>query len=288
MNRLIATNSVPFSGRDVAPGSGTPQYATDGVPGTTPTTIWPAYAWNMIQDELMALIAAAGITPDDTNWAQVLQALQNYFGRNRAVFMVSGALVNGTALAGWTNGGNFVIPAPTLFVRGWGAGGGSGGCTGASSAGGAGGGAGYVEGALRGLTVGANLAVQIGAGGTPGTGAGNGGNGGASSIGALSAAGGYGGAGGASTIGAGGTAGTGAGGDLNLYGQGGGQGYPVGGSTWVSGLGGGCFGTPPAGPGVSDVSEVGGAGIFPGGGAAGPLLAANGAEGASGLIIASW
>jgi hypothetical protein len=249
MNRLIATNSVPFSGRDVAPGSGTPQYATDGVPGTTPTTIWPAYAWNMIQDELMALIAAAGITPDDTNWAQVLQALQNYFGRNRAVFMVSGALVNGTALAGWTNGGNFVIPAPTLFVRGWGAGGGSGGCTGASSAGGAGGGAGYVEGALRGLTVGANLAVQIGAGGTPGTGAG---------------------------------------GDLNLYGQGGGQGYPVGGSTWVSGLGGGCFGTPPAGPGVSDVSEVGGAGIFPGGGAAGPLLAANGAEGASGLIIASW
>jgi hypothetical protein len=76
MDRLIATNSVPYANRDVAPVSGTPQYATDGTPGVTPATLWPSYAFNMLQDELMAVILAAGITPDDTNWGQLLQAIR--------------------------------------------------------------------------------------------------------------------------------------------------------------------------------------------------------------------
>lgn len=77
MNRLKATNSVAFANRDIAPVSGTPQYATSGNPvGPVPPTIWPAYAWNMIQDEILAVILAAGLTPDDTNWAQLLQAIQ--------------------------------------------------------------------------------------------------------------------------------------------------------------------------------------------------------------------
>lgn len=75
MNRLRATNSVPFASRDLAPGSGTPQYATSGNPGVTPATINPAYFTNMVMDELMALIAAAGAAADDANWNQVWQAL---------------------------------------------------------------------------------------------------------------------------------------------------------------------------------------------------------------------
>lgn len=76
MDRLIAPNSVPLAGADLAPSSGTPQYATDGVPGTTAPTIFPAYAWNMVQDEIMAVINAAGLTPDKTNWGQLLTAIE--------------------------------------------------------------------------------------------------------------------------------------------------------------------------------------------------------------------
>lgn len=80
MDRVIATNSVPFASRDLAPGSGTPQYFTPGVPGTTPATVVPGYFLNMLQDELRAVIVAAGITPDDTNWSQLLQAIMNLAG----------------------------------------------------------------------------------------------------------------------------------------------------------------------------------------------------------------
>ncbi|WP_428492172.1 hypothetical protein [Rhodopila sp.] len=81
MNRIKATNSVAFSSRDIAPITGTPQYATDGNPATgIPGTIWPAYAFNMIQDEIVNAILAAGVTPDDTNWAQLAQAIQTLGG----------------------------------------------------------------------------------------------------------------------------------------------------------------------------------------------------------------
>ncbi|MDE2104743.1 MAG: hypothetical protein KGL39_46330 [Patescibacteria group bacterium] len=80
MDRLIATNSVPLADADAAPASGTPQYATSGNPATgVPATVLPAYAWNMIQEELMAIIALAGIAPDKTNWGQVKAALQALF-----------------------------------------------------------------------------------------------------------------------------------------------------------------------------------------------------------------
>jgi hypothetical protein len=83
MDRLIATASVTFANRDVAPGSGTPQYATNGNPASsTPATVWPAYQYNAIQDELIAIIDAAGITHDKTNWAQIIQALKRLYGGN--------------------------------------------------------------------------------------------------------------------------------------------------------------------------------------------------------------
>jgi hypothetical protein len=84
MQRLIATNSVPWSGADTAPTTGTPQYATDGNPGITPPTIWPAYAWNMVQEEFMAILTAAGVTPSSSNWGQVLEALEILFPVNVA------------------------------------------------------------------------------------------------------------------------------------------------------------------------------------------------------------
>lgn len=77
MDRLIATNSVASGAADTAPLTGTPQFATDGNPADSiPATNFPAYQYNAIQEELMAIILAAGLTPDRTNNAQVLAALR--------------------------------------------------------------------------------------------------------------------------------------------------------------------------------------------------------------------
>ena len=76
MDRLIATNSVDLAGADTAPLTGTPQYATDGTPPTTPPTIFPAYQYNAIQEEILAVIAAASIAFDRTNNAQLLAAIR--------------------------------------------------------------------------------------------------------------------------------------------------------------------------------------------------------------------
>lgn len=75
MDRVRATSSVTFASRDLTPGTGTPQYFTNGVPGSVAATVLPGYWVNMVMDELMALVTAARITPDDTNWNQVWQSL---------------------------------------------------------------------------------------------------------------------------------------------------------------------------------------------------------------------
>lgn len=82
MNRLRAANSVALSAADKAPTTGTPEYATDGDPTASPpvpATIWPAYAWNMVQEELLLFVTMAGFTPDDTNWGQVYAAAEVLF-----------------------------------------------------------------------------------------------------------------------------------------------------------------------------------------------------------------
>jgi hypothetical protein len=77
MQRVIASESVPFANRDVAPTTGTPQYFTDGNPITPiPPTLLPGYFMNMLMDELIAILTAAGIEPDDTNWAQVVAGIR--------------------------------------------------------------------------------------------------------------------------------------------------------------------------------------------------------------------
>lgn len=77
MDRLIALNTVATGMGDTAPATGTPGEATDGNPATsTPATQFPAYAFNAIQAEMIAVILAAGLTPDKTNNAQLLAAIQ--------------------------------------------------------------------------------------------------------------------------------------------------------------------------------------------------------------------
>src|SRR6201999_1934205 len=120
MDRLNAPGSVPFANRDIAPVTGTRQYATDGVPGVTPRTQWPAYAWNMIQDEIIKVITEAGLTPNDVDWTQLWQALQALYGKGR-LLNVQKFFTAGTFTYTPTPGTNSVL------VEGQGAGGGSGG-----------------------------------------------------------------------------------------------------------------------------------------------------------------
>ncbi|WP_321904379.1 hypothetical protein [Paraburkholderia tropica] len=82
MDRLIAANSVPAAQADTAPTSGTPQYATDGNPASNiVATRWPSYQYNAIQEELIAILTAAGITPDRTNNAQIAAAIKALRGK---------------------------------------------------------------------------------------------------------------------------------------------------------------------------------------------------------------
>lgn len=83
MDRLIAANSVAVGSGDTAPVSGTPGEATDGNPGTgVPATIWPAYVFNAIQAELVALLLAAGITLDRNTLTQIRQAIRRFAAAN--------------------------------------------------------------------------------------------------------------------------------------------------------------------------------------------------------------
>lgn len=76
MDLLIADNSVPLGQADVAPVTGTPQYATNGNPVTnTPATDLPAYEFNAVISEIVGTIVGGGLAPDRTNNAQLLAAI---------------------------------------------------------------------------------------------------------------------------------------------------------------------------------------------------------------------
>lgn len=82
MDRIIAPDSVDFAHRAVPPGAGTPQYASDGPPGT----VFPAYQYNAIQEELIASINGLGppaLVPDNTDLTQLLQAIRYALGHRR-------------------------------------------------------------------------------------------------------------------------------------------------------------------------------------------------------------
>ncbi|RKE35304.1 hypothetical protein B0G76_1365 [Paraburkholderia sp. BL23I1N1] len=92
MDRLIAPNSVVSAQADVAPATGTPQFATDGNPAANiPATQWPAYQYNAIQEELVAILVAAGITPDRTKTNQLAAAIRR-LGQSTLVLSDTGAV----------------------------------------------------------------------------------------------------------------------------------------------------------------------------------------------------
>lgn len=169
----------------------TPGYFTGGVAGGVAATRVRYWWLNMIQEEGMSILAAAGITPDTTGtvFDNILQAIQ--------------VLINAAGGQVFTASGTFTVPAgiTSVEVEVWGGSGGSGGA-GSTGGGAGGGGGGYARKLITGLTPGATIAITIGAGGTAGaSGGGNGGNGGTSSFGTyVSATGGNGGWGSSGTV----------------------------------------------------------------------------------------
>jgi hypothetical protein len=259
---------------------GTPGYFQGGNPltGVDATIVDEDWA-NAMQEELVAIVLAAGITLDKTNRAQVLAAIRSLIA----------SIPHGQQT--FTAGGNFTVPAgvTTIDVELWGGGAGSFASYGAMRSGGGRAG-GYSRRRISGLTPGQVIAVTIGAAGAAGTTSGPSwpGGGGTSSFGGYMSA----------TDGVlnplsnpttavnnGGIGGTAAGGDLNIQGSSGGGaealGWPgVGGATAIGST---------IGSGTTGV-----VGIFPGGGAAGAgflsdgVTPCNGAQGAAGFCIVRW
>ncbi|PRZ56561.1 hypothetical protein BX589_101211 [Paraburkholderia fungorum] len=98
MDRLIAPNSVIAAQADAAPATGTPQFATDGNPASNiPATQWPAYQYNAFQEELIAILAAAAITPDRTKNNQVVAAIKRLM-QNTVVLADTGVVNTYTAV----------------------------------------------------------------------------------------------------------------------------------------------------------------------------------------------
>jgi hypothetical protein len=253
--------------------TGTPGFANSGPPGTFAATIADPDIFNTIIAELVAVVQAAGLTPDPTNNAQLLQAMLSLPGKNVDVFTASGT---------------FVVPANVYKVKATviGGGGGSSGCNSGSGvyAGPCGGGGGWSIGWFA-VTPGASITVTVGAGGAAAAAGAAASSGGASSFGTLnSATGGSG--GGIGGVFGGGGAGAGAGGAINGNGGWGSDGNTaVSGALWPGLSGGSLFGgSVRCGTGSS---LPGGA---PGAGGSAPYggTVLTGSAGAAGIVIVEW
>ncbi|WP_147309824.1 hypothetical protein [Paraburkholderia sp. BL6669N2] len=104
--------------------AGTEGYWTEGNPASgTPATLERASWFNMIQEELRAIVVAAGLTPSKTTYTQVRDAITNMMSPGRLlgvqVFTTSGTYTPGV----YTVGGRSVT-ATKIRVRAIGAGGG--------------------------------------------------------------------------------------------------------------------------------------------------------------------
>ena len=267
MELLIAANSVPLAQADTVPASGTPQYATDGNPaaGVAPTDA-PAWHYNMVMAELVALVTAAGLATSGATWTQIAQAV-GIIGKRVEVFASSG---------------NFVVPANVfyLYAQVWGEGGGGATSSSAGMPGGGGGGAGYTEGGFA-VSPGQSFPVTVFTG-VPGETAGRN-----CSFGPLTAGGGgAGGLGTNSAVGPGGTGGVATGGTLVINGSGGSNGIVYAPNANVEG---GMGGTAAFAPGPSRAVGTassgfnGNSGAFPGGGSTGCTLST--ATSGGGLVV---
>lgn len=70
-------NSTAAASLPTPAAAGTPGYFTDGVPGTTAATVVPADWLNLVQEEIISAVTAAGISLSKTTRNQLLQAIQN-------------------------------------------------------------------------------------------------------------------------------------------------------------------------------------------------------------------
>ena len=268
MERLIATGTVPVGEGDTYPVSGTPGQATSGNPAATPPvppTINPAYASNMLIEEIRACVVAAGIAPSGADWTQLLQALMIFGSQQMFAFDAAG---EGTfnPPADWTRCGALVI---------------GGGGAGGNGDGGSGGGGQSGAAVFTYVTFAAGTALPyvVGGGGEAGSEAG--GTSTACGATAVGGAGGMAGAAGASFAQGGSSGGQASGGIINLGGAVGGQGVAVE-TLWQSGTGGASLiaqgGIGAYGDGT--FSSVGITGQGPGAGGSGGVL-----DGASGIGI---
>ena len=114
MDLIIAANSVPLAAADTPPASGTPQYATVGVPGASSPTAFPAYHYNGLVQELMAVIQAPGVVPSRFVVNQLLQAIKRIAGGNVTSLAVSATLTSDMAgfVAVNATAGNVVLTLP--------------------------------------------------------------------------------------------------------------------------------------------------------------------------------
>lgn len=282
------------------PASPSAGYPTNGNPGTgTPATVPGEYWFHQVGEELRAIIVAAGLTPDEANLDQVLQAMTGRLLRTTVYINDAGTLkasIDGEAFAPASSTftpHNLTKRCDVEVLGGGGGGGGSAATSAGQISGGTGGaGGGYTRGWLTSGFDGAT--VTVGAGGAPGIAGATGGNGGTSSFGAaLSATGGGGGsAGTAGTTGAnvGPLGGTGTGGAINIRGETGEGPFGIGSVPIIrSGRGGGSLYGAGGNNAVSFASGGAASGYGAGGGgsACPPSTAspASGGSGTGGLII---
>ncbi len=115
MDRLIAPNTVATGSGDAPPGTGTPGEATDGNIGSgIAPTVFPAYAWNAMQREMVAAIQDAGITLDRSDTTQLRQAIRRLAGRNVTSLSATATLTldqQGLVLVS-ASGGNVTLTLP--------------------------------------------------------------------------------------------------------------------------------------------------------------------------------
>lgn len=249
-------------------------------------TVFDAAWANMLTNEGINLVQAAGLTPSQTDATQITQAVQKWAAKNRVVFETSGATFNGSALAGWTNGADWTVPPNVFRIRTRAVGGGGGASGSSSSQPGAGGGAGgYAEGFFD-VTPGQTIQITVGSGGAGGAAAGSGLDGAPTSVGTQLTV--LGGSHGGYTSGstAGGAGGAAFGGDVQIPGGSGGDGYAVTTGVILPGYGGASA----IGTSVRAASSAVGTNgaSYGGGGAAIYGRAAAGGTGAPGVVIVEW
>jgi hypothetical protein len=269
--------------------AGAPKWFTGGDPtGSPPVDASnPGADWfNMVTGEMLAVLTAAGVSPDKANDAQIAAALVAMFGATPLAYVTAGATT--VTAPAW---------AHRLEWEGWGGGGGGGG-GGASGCGSGGGGGTWGRGVLA-VTPGGSVTFTVGAAGSGGAASGNGTDGGATTItgagitsaNTITLPGGGKGLGGAgapqATAGAAGAAATVNTGDASKRGSSGLTGYSVGDNLAAPG-GGWSFGGTLGGAVVTNAALTGGAGLSYGCGGSAGANGASGGAGHAGAIFARW